>query len=166
MSLSTESGHSEIGRAIDEWSICEGWLDYMFSNLIHVEMDIGHAIMATFTAGPKRELLERIVGLTVMPEGLRNKLKFCCKEFGRLTAQRNKIVHGEWVLLADGTQYRVGNTKHLRYFDRYMESGEDPQSAIFTVEMIIKFREDCEKLKWKFAELAEDETFRKLFPYV
>ncbi len=157
------SGHTELGRAIDEWSVCEAWVNSIFSYLLHVEIDIGHAIMASFTAGTKRDMLERVAELTKMPDDVRSELKDICKEFSRLTTQRNKIVHGEWVLMADGTQYRVGNTKYLRYFDRYNATGADPQNAIFTIEQITQFANDCDKLKMQFAALADSEAFRNRF---
>jgi hypothetical protein len=139
----------------------------MFSKLLHVEIDIGYAIMASFNgAGPKRDLFERVLSLIQMPTEMRAHFQDACKEFGRLIGQRNKIVHGEWHLMADGRKFRVGGTKNLRYFDNFIQSGKDPQNAVFTVEKIVEFRNECEKLNKKFSELAQDEEVSKLFPYV
>jgi hypothetical protein len=165
--MAAETDHHVVGRAIDAWSSLEGWLFFLFSKVLHIEIDYGYAIMASFNgAGPKRELFERIVKLTPMSKRLRSVILELCKEFGRLTAQRNKIVHGEWHHLNSGAKYRVGLTKHLRYFDQFNMSGEDPQKAVFTVEKIAAFTAECEKVSLRFSELCEDEEFAKKFPYV
>jgi hypothetical protein len=95
---------------------------------------------------------------------IKKRIREICKEFSRLTSQRNRIVHGDWYTLSDGSTYRVGATKELRYFDYWRLTGEDPNNAIFTREAITKFCDDCEKLKQMFSVLASSEKFLKRFP--
>lgn len=164
MKIDEKGEHLLVGRAVDAWGACEDWLDYLFSRILKLEIDIGHTIMASFTAGPKRDLFERVMEYVEMPPNIRAELQAICKEFGRLATQRNRIVHGHWVHLSDGNRFRVGTTKYLRYFDRWRATGKDPQNAIYTDAMMGKFAKDCGALQTRFAKLAKTDDFRMAFP--
>jgi hypothetical protein len=134
------------------------------------QLDIAYAIMASFGgSGPQRDLLERVIKTERMEKELRQKLLSACKEYSRLTPQRNKIIHGRWAIIGSGESFRtlrVGNTKQLRYLDQYLRKGEDPQSAVFTIDMLKVFTEDCQRLSKQMYALADDPMMRKRFPLI
>ena len=170
MSVASDEDHLALGRAVDAWSEAEGWIFYMFSIISRTTLDVAYAIMASFGGfGPQRDLFERIVKLQPMEDDLRKILLEASKEFERLTPQRNKIIHGEWQAIGTPeklTTYRVGKTKNLRYLDAYLKAGEDPQRAIFTVEMLDTFTADCAALSKRMYEMCDHPHLRRDFSTV
>jgi hypothetical protein len=126
--------------------------------------------MASFGGfGPQRDLFERVVKLQSMEDDLRQVLLKASKEYARLTPQRNNIVHGEWKTIGSPERmetYRVGKTKNLRYLDAYLKTGEDPQKAIFTVEMIDTFTKDCAALSKRMYKICDHPHLKRDFPTV
>ena len=170
MTLATNKHNLALGRAVTHWSEVEGWIFYIFSIVSRTDLDVAYTIMASFGGfGPQRDLFERVVKLQVRDPELLKLLLDACKEYDRLTPQRNKIVHGEWVTYGNRKSWktvRVGKTKQLRYFDKYKDSGEDPQKAVFTVAMLDQFAAECIALRDRMSKIADHPTLKKDFPIV
>jgi hypothetical protein len=163
----TNKHHLALGRAVDAWSKAEGQVWFVFSMISRTQIDVAYSIMASFNGfRPQKELFERMVKLQRMEPELRKLLMDAIKEFGKLTPQRNKIIHGEWHTRRTkgrNITFRRGKTKHMRY-DGW--PGNDPQSAVLTIEMIDQFTADCKNLAARMADIWENPLMTKHFPLI
>jgi hypothetical protein len=166
----TNKHHLALGRAVDAWSKVEGSVWFVFSMLSRTEIDVGYAIMASFSGfGPQLDLFERMIKMQRMEPELRAALTDARKEYARLTPQRNKIIHGEWFTKGQGRKrktVRMGKTKDMRYVNSYSAFGHDPKNAVFTIEMIERFTDDCKALYDKMGDLIENPQLNKRFPII